>query len=157
MWVGRVLTISKLKRWSISYYIDTAQAAQSASGDVARAGGGLGEYYTERETRTPTWLLAGDTRTVAALVGLSDAQRAGGEADAALVAGWLDDGVTPSGARGRAFGCRGVHGFDLTFCASKSVSLVRALRGDDEVLSKAIADAHTTAISEAMEYLAAHA
>ena len=46
-----------------------------------------------------------------------------------------------------------MHGFDLTFCAPKSVSLVRALRTDD-VVAKAIADAHTTALSEAMEYLA---
>jgi hypothetical protein len=26
-WVDQVLTISKLKRWSINYYIDTARAA----------------------------------------------------------------------------------------------------------------------------------
>src|ERR1700756_2832923 len=58
--------------------------------------------------------------------------------------------------RGSAFGQRGVHGFDLTFCAPKSVSLVRALRADD-VVAKAITDAHTTAMAEAMEYLAAHA
>jgi hypothetical protein len=151
-----VLTISKLKRWSINYYIDTAEEAARATKDRARAGGGLGECYSERETRTPVWLLAGDTHTVATLVGLTDAQRVGGDADAELVAGWLDDGVTPNGARGRAFGERGVHGFDLTFCAPKSVSLVRALRTDD-VVAKAIADAHTTALSEAMEYLAAHA
>jgi conjugative relaxase-like TrwC/TraI family protein len=155
--VVQVLTISKLKRWSINYYIDTAQAAESASRDLARAGGGLGEYYSERETRTPTWLLAGDTHTVATLVGLTDVQRAGGEADAELVARWLDDGAAPNGAQGRAFGQRGVHGFDLTFCAPKSVSLARALRGDDDVLSKAIADAQTTAIAEAMEYLSTHA
>ena len=151
-----MLTISKLKRWSINYYIDTAQAAERAGKDLARAGGGLGEYYSERETRTPVWLSAGDSHTVATLVGLTDAQRAGGDADAELVARWLDDGVTPNGAHGRAFGERGVHGFDLTFCAPKSVSLVRALRTDD-VVAKAIADAHTTALSEAMEYLAAHA
>ena len=90
------------------------------------------------------------------LVGLTDVQRAGGDADAEVVARWLDDGITPNGAHGRAFGQRGVHGFDLTFCAPKSVSLVRALRTDD-VVAKAIADAHTTALSEAMEYLAAHA
>ena len=72
------------------------------------------------------------------------------------MAHWLDDGVTPNGAHGRAFGERGVHGFDLTFCAPKSVSLMRALRTDD-VVAKAIADAHTNALSEAMEYLAAHA
>jgi conjugative relaxase-like TrwC/TraI family protein len=151
-----MLTIAKLKRWSINYYIDTAQAAERASKDRSRPGGGLGEYYSEHETRTPVWLCAGDTRRAAALVGLTDAQRAGGEADAGVVARWLDDGVAPSGARGRAFGERGVHGFDLTFCAPKSVSLVRALRVDDVVM-KAIADAHDTALREAMEYLAMHA
>ena len=98
-----MLTISKLKRWSINYYIDTAA---TASRGAVRAGGGLGEYYSERETRTPTWLLAGDTHTVAALVGLTDVQRAGDEADPELAARWLDDGVAPNGARGRAFGPR---------------------------------------------------
>jgi conjugative relaxase-like TrwC/TraI family protein len=154
--VDELLTISKLKQWSINYYIDTAQAAKNASVDLARAGGGLGEYYSEHETRTPTWLLTGDTHTVATLVGLTNAERAGGEADAQVVARWLDDGIAPNGATGRAFGQRGVHGFDLTFCAPKSVSLVRALRADD-VVSKAIADAHTTALAEAIEYLASHA
>jgi hypothetical protein len=142
-WVRSVLTIAKLKRWSINYYIDTAQAAEHAASDLARAGGGLGDYYSERETRTPVWLLAGDTHTTAALVGLTDAQRASGDADAELVARWLDDGIAPNGAHGRAFGQRGVHGFDLTFCAPKSVSLVRALR-TDEVMAKAIADALTS-------------
>ena len=37
-----MLTISKLKRWSINYYIDTAQAAERAAKDLVRAGGGLG-------------------------------------------------------------------------------------------------------------------
>lgn len=49
-----------------------------------------------------------------------------------------------------------MHGFDLTFCAPKSVSLVRTLRGD-EVADKAVLAAHTSAIAEALEYLAAHA
>src|SRR3977135_4341559 len=99
-----MLTISKLTRWSINYYIDTPEAAEHAAHDLARAGGGLGEYYSERETRTPAWLLAGDTHTAATLVGLTDAQRAGGVADPAVVARWLDDGIAPNGAHGRAFG-----------------------------------------------------
>jgi hypothetical protein len=45
---------------------------------------------------------------------------------------------------------------DLTFCAPKSVSLVRVLRTDDGI-AKAIADAKTAALSEAVEYLANHA
>jgi conjugative relaxase-like TrwC/TraI family protein len=154
--VAAVLTISKLKRWSITYYLDTAASAQRASTDFQRAGGGLGEYYSEHDTRTPTWLCAGDTRTAAALIGLSDSQRAGGDADAAVVARWLDDGIAPGGAHGRALGTQGVHGYDLTFSAPKSVSVIRALKADD-VVSKGIADAHTTALAEAMEYLAAHA
>jgi hypothetical protein len=90
------------------------------------------------------------------LVGLTDGQRAGGEADASVVARWLDDGVAPNGAHGRALGAQGVHGYDLTFAAPKSVSLIRALKADD-VGAKGFADAHATALAEAMEYLAAHA
>ncbi len=58
-----VSTITKLKRWSINYYIDTAQSADRATRNLRREGGGLGEYYSERETRTPVWLGAGDART----------------------------------------------------------------------------------------------
>ena len=72
-----MLTISKLKRWSINYYIDTAAAAEHADHDLARAGGVLGEYYSERETRTPVWLLAGDACTAATLVGLTDVSALG--------------------------------------------------------------------------------
>jgi hypothetical protein len=54
-WVRFVLTISKLKRWSINYYIDTAAAAEHAARDLTRASGGLGAYYSQRETRTPVW------------------------------------------------------------------------------------------------------
>jgi conjugative relaxase-like TrwC/TraI family protein len=151
-----VLTIAKLSRWSIDYYNDTARAAGQAVKDAQRANGGLGEYYSEKDTRTPVWLCAGDTHTAAQLSGLSDVARAGGPADPDVVARWLDDGVAPNGVCGRSLGARGVHGFDLTFCAPKSVSLIRALRGDD-VADKAITDAHATAISEAMEYLAVHA
>jgi hypothetical protein len=74
-----MLTISKIKRWSINYYIDTATAAGRASADRQRANGGLGEYYSEHETRTPVWLCAGDAHTAAALVGLTDRERAGGD------------------------------------------------------------------------------
>ena len=151
-----MLTISKLKRWSINYYNETAQAAGQAAKDLRRANGGLGEYYSEHETRTPVWLMAGDIVSAARLVGLSDGQRAGSDADTEVVARWLDDGVAPNGMSGRGFGRRGVHGFDLTFCAPKSVSLIRAVRAP-EVAQKAVANAHETAIAEAMEYLAAHA
>jgi conjugative relaxase-like TrwC/TraI family protein len=155
---GRVemLTIAKLKRWSINYYNDTARAAGQAARDARKANGGLGEYYSESETRAPVWVVVGDTAKAANLVGLSDAERAGAEADPDVAARWLDDGVAPNGASGRAFGTGSVHGFDLTFCAPKSVSVLRGVTGGD-VVNKAVAQAHSTALREALEYLAQHA
>jgi hypothetical protein len=95
-----MLTISKLKRRSINYYNDTAKAVGQAANDLQRANGGLGEYYSERETRTPVWLLAGDKLRAARLVGLSATQQADGEADAEVVARWLDDGAAPNSCSG---------------------------------------------------------
>lgn len=150
-----VLTVAKLSLWSVNYYNDTARAVGQAAKDAESAGGGLAEYYAERDTRTPVWTCAGDAAVVAKLVGLSDSERAGGDADPEVVARWLDAGVAPSGECGRAHGKRGVHGFDLTFCAPKSVSLVRAF--GEEMIDKAVSAAHQTAIAEALEYLAQHA
>ena len=48
-----------------------------------------------------------------------------------------------------------MHGFDLTFAAPKSVSLIRALT--DDVAEKVLAAAHTKAVQAAMEYLHRHA
>ncbi|HUO40749.1 MAG TPA: MobF family relaxase [Mycobacterium sp.] len=155
-----MLTISApMKRHSVRYYNDTARAAISASTDRQRAGGGLAEYYSEGETRAPVWVCvgeAGDVEKVASLVGLSAADRGGRPADLDVVARWLDEGIAPNGARGRAFTSRSTHGFDLTFCAPKSVSLLRALSGDD-VLSKAVVEAHNSAVREALQYLYDHA
>ena len=63
---------------------------------------------------------------------------------------WLDDGVAPNGVTGRAFVKESVHGFDLTFAAPKSVSLLRALSGD--VNEKVVAEPRTCgAIKAAMD------
>jgi conjugative relaxase-like TrwC/TraI family protein len=104
----------------------------------------------------PVWVLVGDTATAAKLVGLGDAERAGAEADTDVAARWLDDGKGPNGASGRALTTGSVHGFDLTFSAPKSVSLARGVAGGD-VVDKAVAQAHSTAVREPMEYLAQHA
>ena len=151
-----MLTIAPLKLWSVRYYNDTSRAAVAASLDRQKAGGGLGEYYSEGETRAPVWMCAGDGEAAASLCGLSAADRAGGEADLDVVARWLDEGVAPGGACGRAFSARSNRGFDLTFCAPKSVSLLRAL-DTGGVASKAVTEAHNRALGEALEYLHTHA
>jgi hypothetical protein len=123
--VPKVLTISRLKRWSIRYYNDTAAIAKQAGLDRQAANGGLGEYYSEADTRVPTWLVTGDRAVVVGLCGLDAAALAGGAVDTAVAAAWLDEGIAPNGQCGRAFIEQSVHGFDLTFAAPKSVSLVR--------------------------------
>jgi len=150
-----VLTISRLSRWSIGYYNDTANQARQASMDRQAAGGGLGEYYSEGDTRVPTWVVVGDKATVGEATGLDGAALDGGFADTEVAARWLDDGVTPSGEAGRAFGTNGVHGFDLMFAAPKSVSLLRSLT--DDVAEKVMQNAHVKAVEAAMTYLHEHA
>jgi conjugative relaxase-like TrwC/TraI family protein len=150
-----VLTISRLSWWSINYYNDTANHAKQAAIDRRRANGGLGEYYTEGDTRVPTWLVVGDAAAVGEHTGLDGAALAGGFVDTETASRWLDDGIAPNGARGRAFTRGSVHGFDLTFAAPKSVSLLRALT--DDIGEKVIQAAHMRAISAAMTYLHQHA
>lgn len=150
-----MLTISRLRRWSITYYNETADAAAQAAMNRQAAGGGLGEYYGEGDTRAPTWVVVGDAAAVGAGSGLDGAALDGGVAGTQAVAHWLDDGVAPSGASGRAFGKDSVHGFDLVFAAPKSVSLLRALT--DDVTDKVVAQAHVTAVRAALTYLHQHA
>lgn len=116
-----MLTISRLSRWSISYYNNTARQAAHATVDRQRANGSLGEYYSEGDTRAPTWLVAGDAARTVELVGLDGGAVDGGTADPDAVGRWLADGFAPSGQAGRAFTKGSVHGFDLTFAAPKSV------------------------------------
>lgn len=150
-----MLTISRLSRWSIDYYNDTASQAQAAAMDRQAAGGGLGEYYCESDTRVPTWMVAGDAVAVGELTGLDGAALHGGFVDTRVAARWLDDGIAPNGAAGRAFTHGSVHGFDLTFAAPKSVSLLRALT--DDIVEKATLGAHQKGIDAAMSYLREHA
>jgi conjugative relaxase-like TrwC/TraI family protein len=153
--VAAVLTISRLSRWSIRYYNETADEAGQSAMHRQASSGGLGEYCSTDDTRVPAWIVVGDTAIVGAATGLDGAALDGGYADTSTAAGWLDDGIAPNGMRGRAFSKTSVHGFDLVFAAPKSVSLLRALT--DDVAEKVMANAHGSAIKAAMTYLHAHA
>jgi conjugative relaxase-like TrwC/TraI family protein len=150
-----MLTLSRLKRRSIAYYNDTADQAKQAAMDRRKANGGLGEYYSEGDTRTPTWLVVGDKKAIADVTALDGSALDGGEADTDDARIWLDEGRAPNGARGRRFTEKSVHGFDLTFAAPKSVSLIRALT--DDIAEKVLAAAHSRAVEAAMQYLHQHA
>lgn len=147
-----MLTISRLGNRSIKYYNDTAK---NVGRDRRSASGGLAEYYSENETRIPSWLVIGDKRAISKATGLTESALDGGDADTDAARVWLDDGRTPNGACGRKFNEKSVHGFDLTFSAPKSVSLIRALT--DDIAEKVLATAHTAAVRAAMGYLHRHA
>jgi conjugative relaxase-like TrwC/TraI family protein len=150
-----MLTISRLGHRSITYYNDTAHQAKDSAAKHRTTGGGLAEYYSEGETRVPSWLVVGDKPFIAAATGLGGAALDGGDADTEAARVWLDDGRAPNGVAGREFTDKSVHGFDLTFSAPKSVSLIRALT--DDIAEKVLASAHTRAVYVAMEYLHRHA
>ena len=136
-----MLTIARLTKYSIKYYNDTADAPKQAAMDRQQANGGLAEYYSEGETRIPTWLVVGDKQLISHATGLTDAELEGGDANTDDVRIWLDDGQSPNGKASREFTDNSVHGFDLTFAAPKSVSLIRALT--DDIAEKVLATAHT--------------
>jgi conjugative relaxase-like TrwC/TraI family protein len=173
-----MMTIARLKRWGIAYYNRTAEDAVNHMKDRAKANGGLGDYYSENETRIPTWMVTGDKERVSALIGLSVEDLDGGMADPEVVARWCDDGAAPNGLTGRAFNDapapvddngrplldddgfelqsrQSVHAFDCTIAAPKSVSLIRA--HTDPTTEKIVAAAHRVAKQAALDYVGKHA
>ena len=150
-----MLTISRLGHRSIKYYNDTANQAKHAATKRKSFGGGLAEYYSEGDTRVPSWLVVGDKAAIGQTTGLIGPALNGGDVDIEIAGIWLDDGRAPNGATGREFTDKSVHGFDLTFAAPKSVSLIRALT--DDIAEKVLANAHATAVEAAMQYLHRHA
>ncbi len=123
---GCVLSVSKMGAGQEDYYL----------GQVA---GGGHEYYAERGESPGSWIGGGARDLDLAGVVAADDLRA-------VLAG-LDPA---SGARLGAAN-RKVPGFDLTFSAPKSVSLLWAL-GDDVVAAGVVA-AHEAAVAEVVGYL----
>ena len=150
-----MLTISRLGHHSITYYNDTANQAKHAATKQRRRAAGS-------PSTTPKATPASPAGSSSATKTPSDRPPASSARPSTAVTptpktrrAWLDDGRAPNGASGRAFTEKSVHGFDLTFAAPKSVSLIRALT--DDVAEKVLATAHTTAVRAAMEYLHRHA
>jgi hypothetical protein len=92
---------------SIKYYNDTAHQAECSATKHHAAGGGIAEYYSEGETRDPSWLVVGDKPIVAAATGLRGSALDGGDADAEQARVWLDTGRALNGVSGKEFTGRG--------------------------------------------------
>ena len=151
-----MLTISRLGHRSIKYYNDTAKQAKNAATKRQSPGGGLAEYYSEGETRIPSWLVVGDKHAIgpADRTRRLSARRRRRRHRHRPEPGSMT-AEPPTAPPDASFTDKSVHGFDLTFAAPKSVSLIRALT--DDVAEKVLATAHTKAVHAAMEYLHRHA
>ncbi|SLM89585.1 transfer protein homolog TraA [Corynebacterium casei] len=141
-----MLTIARMNAHSVAYYQFTVEEDQGAD-----------SYYSEDGTKpAKAWIKAShatNSTLVSAHLGIEN----GEIVESKSVHDWFDKAVAPSGVKlGRAPGADGVPGFDLTFCAPKSVSLLWGL-GDDSELRTLIDQAHQEAVSEALDYVSEHA
>lgn len=145
-----MLTIAKLHGESVAYYESTVSTeAEHANGPDA--------YYSEDGTKPATaWILA---RSGAQVRAVSDALgvEVGAVVDGDRVRDWFNKAVAPSGEKlGRAPKQSGVPGFDLTFCAPKSVSILWGV-ADDPALKQVVDQAHARAVESALSYFSEHA
>lgn len=133
-----------MSQWSVRYYESTA-----VRGNVY--GGGLSEYYSERDSRAPFVMVAGDRDFAAQSMGVHH----GGDISAQEVTDWFSEAQPPGGERvGKAR--PGTPGWDVLFTVPKSVSVFMALTPDRDQAT-AMLNALAAAADEAMGYLHQHA
>ena len=141
--VDVVLTIAKMGAHSVSYYDST----------VAE-GIGPDNYYSEAGSApAQVWIRSDRAAECAAFLGVEQGQTLDGD----QVKNWFNHTTAPSGNRlGQVMREDGVRGYDLTFSAPKSVSVLWGLSGRDEV-RQVVDEAHATAVARALDYLETHA
>lgn len=138
-----MLTIAKMGAHSVAYYQSTVDENR-----------GPDSYYSEDGKRPASvWFRGEKVAEVSAFLGAENGTVVSGK----TVENWFNKAVAPSGVKlGKALGDKGVPGFDLTFCAPKSVSLLWGMGADSSVRS-IIDEAHQAAVSQALDYLSEHA
>lgn len=138
-----MLTIAKMGAHSVAYYQSTVDENR----------GPVSYYSEDGKQPASVWLRGEKLSEVSAFLGTTNGAVASGK----TVDDWFNKAVAPSGERlGKALGDKGVPGFDLTFCAPKSVSLLWAM-GTDSDVRDIVDEAHQAAVSQALDYLSEHA
>lgn len=148
-----MLTISKLGGASIEYY--ESQVDQEEGRGLLDDG-----YYREGGDSVPeAWIAsrAGQDEAAVAAAAAGPGVTRGQRLEADESRAWLGEckSVDGESSLGRVPGEKSVRGFDLTFAAPKSVSMVWAV-GDDETRAQ-VESAVTEARQAALNYLAEHA
>lgn len=161
-----MLTIAKLNAHSVAYYESTTaddgeaqeQGPVDADDPSSTERTDLTDYYSEHGDTRPVIQVSGRDHDAAArmahdLQGVTDGQTL----SASQVSAWIDSNIAPAGEiQGRRFGDASLRGYDLTYSAPKSVSLLGELSDDAEV-RRVVHEAHERAIRTAQAYLGDHA
>ncbi|MGP5591170.1 MobF family relaxase [Corynebacterium variabile] len=157
-----MLTIAKLHSESVAYYESTvdpekAVAASDSEATFDDTPAGPDGYYSEDGTAPATAWVSGTDATQSVALAEFLGVASGEQLDGATVRGWFNRMRAPSGAKlGRKPGPTTLPGYDLTFCAPKSVSVLWGLT-DSPAVRAAVDAAHAAAVSAAMEYVTEHA
>ena len=115
-----MLTIAKLHGESVAYYESTVD---NDPGQTAPESG-PDSYYSEDGTKPARAWIAARSRMQSERVSARLGVEVGAEIRGDSVRDWFNKALAPSGEKlGRAPKSTGVPGFDLTFCAPKSVSV----------------------------------
>nr|WP_010991838.1 MobF family relaxase [Corynebacterium glutamicum]CAD12223.1 TraA protein [Corynebacterium glutamicum] len=145
-----MLTIAKMHGESVAYYESTVTTFDDKISSPD-------DYYSEDGTQPATAWIQARTEAQATTVATALGVKNGAQVDGADVGQWFNHALAPSGHKlGRAPKNSGVPGFDLTFCAPKSVSLIWGLTDDTDVRST-VDLAHHRAVTTALSYLSEHA
>ena len=133
-----MLTIAKMGAHSVAYYQSTVDENR-----------GPDSYYSEDGKQPASvWLRGEKLSEVSAFLGTDNGAIVSGK----TVENWFNKAVAPSGAGlGNAPRKDSVPGFDLTFCAPKSVSLLWGMGADSDVRG-IVDEAHQAAVSQALDY-----
>lgn len=141
-----MLTLAKLHADSVAYYESTVDSQAGIEG-----------YYSEDGRQPARAWVAGATDSAVAVMETDLGVSAGSVVDGKDVRRWFNEAVAPSGSKlAPRVKNNSVLGFDMTFCAPKSASMLWGLT-DDPGVRDAVNDAHEKAVAQALRYLETHA
>ncbi|RIS77900.1 MobF family relaxase [Mycobacteroides abscessus] len=138
-----MLRIASMGEWSVAYYEKTAVRN-------SEYGGGLSEYYSERDTRAPAVFVFGDREFAEETMGVTH----GSGISADQVTNWFQNAISPAGP-GVGKPRPGLFGHDLLVSVPKSLSIFAAT-ADAETASKMVSII-TRGMEVGMQYLHQHA
>lgn len=138
-----MLRMAPMSQWSVAYYESTAVRGHEY-------GGGLSDYYSERDTRAPKVMVIGDRDFAEETMGVTH----GGDISQDEVTNWFAHGEPPAGP-GVGKVRQGRPGWDTLIAVPKSASILAAL-APPEVSSIVIKDV-LAAVEDALTYQHKHA